>query len=248
MKNKIMFSLGDYEYLMDKASIGKKIDFINTETFDRVALANRLKELYLSVKSKGICYIDTEGEAMTNIMDSSSVGFQDSLNMFLDILRFCKLYRPNVKFGFYAIPFTTYWDRTEEFYAKNDAIYELINECDYLFPSMYTFYEETEEWVANENENYLIENAQQFIKYNKPVLAFVMHRFHPSNATYKYKEIQIDIWNRDIKRLLSNGADKVVWWGADDYFFRQGDIDYDGTEEQFIEYNDKKLHIRYLSL
>lgn len=251
MKNKLFLSLGEYGNLMSTIE-AKRIDYINDGQFvnaDFTFDEEKLIELLKGVNE--IAYIDIE-EPYLNYLENSpinSIEFQSSFLLFFDVIRFCKSKRPDVKFGYYGIPFTSYWNRTTEFYAKNQKIAELIEECDYLFPSIYTFYDEHTDYIAFENKRYLSENASEAVKlgkqFGKPVLPFVMHRFHPSNATFGMAQIPESTFLRDIDLINKTGVDGIVWWSADDYFFRQKEAgvikEFAGTPEQYKIFNDKIL-------
>ncbi len=232
----------------DAQSLGLKPNILNEELFKQ-----QLEELIPDINYIGICFLDIEDEYGNDLMNKESgvIDFQNSLTQFIRVIKFAKQLRPNVKWGYYGIPFTTYWERTPEFYLKNSKIDFLLKECDILFPSLYNFYRDDEQTnLAEENEKYARENTVEMIKlgliYNKPVIAFVWHRYHPSTK-HAMETMTDEAFLKHIEILKDSSyqgkkMDGIVWWSADDYFFRQGEIkSIYTTNEEFSKYNDEYL-------
>jgi hypothetical protein len=251
-------SLNNYisENKLEKIVMINDAQFLGKDhyTYDPQLLIKEIERVLPNANDKGICFIDLEGENLENIMnlDIQSESFKKSLTLFLDVIKFCKKFRPNVKWGYYAIPYTTYWNRNAEFYNKIQKIKPLLYECDIFFPSLYTFYEDKE--LALENEKYVIENTIEMIKlgqlYNKPVLVFVWHRYHSSNEKLSEESLPENVFLTQIDRIVNTTykgkkVDGLIWWGADDYAFRQktkGVLkEFDGNDKDFKIFNDKVL-------
>lgn len=124
-----------------------------------------------------------------------------------------------------------------------------------LFPSLYNFYEDKEAGFALENEKYVIENTKEMIKigriYNKPVVVFVWHRYHPGNSINSMKMIPKKLFLTHIKRIINTTfenqkIDGILWWGADNYSFREKSSpifkkEFTGNEEGYKKFNDEVL-------
>ena len=59
-------------------------------------------------------------------------------------------------------------------------------------------------------------------KFNKPVLPFVWHRYHPSNKQIGLQLIPINEFEKYIASILHTSykgtkASGIVWWGEDQY-------------------------------
>jgi len=142
------------------------------------------------------------------------------------VLKMAKALRPNVKWGFYAIPFTTYYKR--ETIKNNIAkIEQLLLQCDVFFPSLYTPYKEGT-ISKGDNEAFATDNVLAALvaakRMNKPVLPFVWHRYHVSNKAIGLQLIPNDEFKRYLNTILSvnyNGykVAGLVWWGSDTYFY-----------------------------
>ncbi len=262
---KLYFCLGEYGVGMTKLMKSKgiiDIKYVNDAQFmsdkeyvyDESKLKNEINRSFPNANDSGIAYIDLESPYMERIhKPEDKEAFNKSIQLFVDVIRFAKKYRPNVKWGYYYIPLTTYWDQNEEFYKKNeDDLNTIIKECDILFPSLYHFYDQI--YLSISNKNYYKRNVEESIKlgikYNKPVILFVWHRYHPSNKNVPNELIPDDDWKNIIKEVSSNSyknkfLDGILWWGADDYSYRVNEKaihkEFQGTANDFKIFNDKVL-------
>ena len=263
---KLYLSLGEYGPAMEQYANDQKLikvqyinegQFLGKEpyTFDPIKLKLIIDKSIPMPNSSGMAYIDLE-TYLGEIRDKGTQieSFQKSIKLYIDVIKYAKKMRPNIKWGYYAIPHTTYWGRTPDFYGKQKKIEPLIKECDVLFPSLYIFYDEKDKTVALENEKYVIENTREMIKvgqyYKKPVVVFVWHRYHPSNDKFGMESLPDKVFLTHIERIASTSyqgkkVDGIVWWGADDYFFRQKEKgvakEFKGTDKEYKAYNDKVL-------
>lgn len=265
--SKMCVSLGEYGSLMEKF-IAKnnitKIQYINDGqflgkepyTFDSALLAAEIERAFPNPDGHGIAYIDLESPYIENLRDKdvNDESFQKSLKLFVDVIQFAKKMRPNAKWGYYAIPYTTYWDRIPGFYKKIKKIESLIKECDVFFPSLYIFYEDKDSIMTAENKKYVIENTKEIIKisklYKKPALVFIWHRYHNSNLKVGNQFLPEKMFLIHIKQIINTTfggqkVDGIVWWGSDNYSFRQkhkGVADeFKGSEQDYKINNDKVL-------
>lgn len=201
---------------------------------------------------KGIVYINLE-MPFPDMQGKDNRLAIKAMNYCLAVLKYAKKARPNIKWGFYAIPFTSVWGANQEFFNAQNKFAPLLKECDIFFPSLYTFYSDPATLLINGNYlNYNLEGVIKLgIKYNKPVYIFMWHRYHNSNKKESMKEIPDNIWNDQIETVASqnvNGkfVDGILWWGADTYFYERPEAanmkkEYNGSLDSFIKYNDEKL-------
>ncbi|KAB1230544.1 hypothetical protein [Chryseobacterium viscerum] len=201
---------------------------------------------------KGLVYIDLE-MPFEDMFGKDNKNAMKAMDYCLKVLRYAKKLRPNIKFGFYAIPFTSVWSPNEEFFAQQNKFAPLLKECDVFFPSLYTFYSNPAAILAN--GNYLGNNIDGLLKlgiiYKKPVYVFMWHRYHNSNEKDSMKEIPDRIWKDQIETLASqnvNGkfVDGILWWGADAYFYDRPEAEnmrkeFKGTLSNFIIHNDETI-------
>lgn len=208
---------------------GNDLDPDNSLSLNDVALKKAILKAYPDSSASGYALLDWEGDILNNLRkDSTSAIFKSSIAEFIKAIKLAKALRPNVKWGFYYIPFTTFWNRKDQWQQPNQQIRALLLQCDVLFPSLYVFYKEGST-APGDNEAYATENINQVLKLakelNKPVLPFIWHRYHDSNRTIGLQLIPQDDFRNFINALLSasykgKSIDGLVWWGADNYYYR----------------------------
>lgn len=228
--------------------IGKDYDI------DYKKLTANIERLYPNSTDKGVCFIDIEAPYIVPLRksDVKSQEFQKAKNLYVNSIKYCKKMRPNVLWGHYGFPMTSFDD--DEVFEGNKKIDEIFAAVDVLFPSLYLF-KDDEAINYQKNFDYLQKNVENSIiigkKFNKPVYPFIMHRFHNSDARLQFMEMDDKYWELYIKSVLSvdvqgKHADGVVWWGADTFFYENGEGDnlrkeFRGTSNEFVKFNDKKL-------
>ncbi len=241
----------------------KKVSFVNDTQFldpkekfkfSEKLLLEQLKLAYPNPDSQGVAYIDLEAPYLTYLMDSNinSIEFKKSKKLFIDVLLFVKKNRPNVRWGYYYFPFTTFWDRTKDFYDKDNRVKEIIENSDVMFPSIYIFYNNVN--FKLENKAYLIENTEQVIrigkKYNKLVYPMIMSRYHPSNSKIGNEMIEKDNLKFYINTILETrfegkALDGLMLWNADGYAHRIKEkkitAELTTTKMNFEQYYDRHL-------
>ena len=212
-------------FIGDGQFLDPKIKF----AFSQKMMDQEILRAYPNQAEDGIGYIDLEAPYLDYLMNSdlNSDDFKRSKKLFLNVLAYVQKARPNVKWGFYHIPETTYWGKTDTFYQKDERISDLIKNSDVLFPSIYIFYNKVN--FILENQSYLEENTKQIIriaqKYNKKVYPLIMSRYHPSNASLGYEtiaETDFRFYLATIRNTKYNGKsiDGIFLWNADGYFYK----------------------------
>lgn len=266
-KQKIYYCLGDMGSDMKtfvKKNNWQEIKFIDEKMFltnipyqiDYDKLEKNLNLKFPDKNKIDYCYINLESPYLEMIRDKSStdIEFKKGLQVFINIIKYVKKSRPNIKFGFYAVPFTTYWETKTGFLDRNDNIGDLLKEVDFFFPSLYMFYDDGIIGTLK-NTEYIESNIKKSIelgiKYKKQVLPFVLHRYHPSNEKIAWSLLNDKVWNNYIKTSLlckykNVKVNGLVWWGADSFYFGHSEgaqfrKEYKGNKEEFINYNDKNL-------
>ena len=227
--------------------------FLKTDNyeFNIEELRRQIKSVYPGKYDSGIAYLDIESPYLEKLRDLSpdDNDFKKSLKLYLDILNIAQTDRPNVSWGYYSIPFTTYWEISEDYFKKNIKITKLLKKCDVFFPSLYSFYKNTD--MSTFNDKYAIENVKASLylglKFNKPVMPFVWHRYHNSHPKVGLEIIPEGEWYEHLRYILDtkindNRVDGVVWWGPDQYFFDIGmpalRKEYIGSSRDYFNHND----------
>jgi hypothetical protein len=198
------------------------------EKIDIAKITEAIKSKFPGASDGGIGSLDWEGAALNALYLSpaESPEFKSSLESFLILLKRVKALRPNVKWGFYDIPFATYYKR--ETLKNNIAKIEpLLLQCDVFFPTLYTPYKEGS-ISKGDNEAFATDNILAALmeakRLNKPVLPFVWHRYHVSNKAIGLQLIPIDEFKRYLNTILSVNYQGykvagLVWWGSDTYYY-----------------------------
>src|SRR3546814_4028023 len=136
---------------------------------------------------KGIGILDWESEAFRILKSGKShEKFQSVLSEFVKAIKIAKSMRPNIQWGFYEVPIITAPGRKTE-----EDIKELLRECDVFLTSLYQYYPYA---LSERNEGAVIDDVRYSIslglKYDKPVLAMVWHRWIRSEEhTYELQSI-----------------------------------------------------------
>lgn len=122
----------------------------------------------------------------------------------------------NIVLGFYGlVPIRDYWgaisgsdtNKYKQWISENRSIEGIVESVDLIFPSLYTFYTNQEEW-----EQYAIENIRVARKYGKPVYVFLWPMYHDS-TNLKGQYIPKDFWRFQLE-TCKKYADGIVIWGG----------------------------------
>lgn len=123
---------------------------------------------------------------------------------------------PDMKFGFYDMaPRSTYWpvvlnkaDALAEWWGINRRSAIIAAKVDYLFPSLYTFYDDPSGW-----ELAALATLKEARQYNKPVYPFLWPEFHDSNKKLAGTQVPREFWRRQLE-VCRQHADGLVLWGG----------------------------------
>jgi hypothetical protein len=195
---------------------------------DTGKLFKLIRMLFPNKEDKGIGILDLEGTPREVLKYSSEkdTAYINAYNLFYRILATVKSYRPNVYWGYYALPFTLYWNRDQNWKNTCFKILPLLKQCDILFPSQYCFYPES--FLSNAEHDYVSDNISFALQLgqelNRPVMPFVWHRYHPSNKKVAFQLIPIEDFKKQIEYILNvkyenRKVQGIIWWGSDIYYF-----------------------------
>jgi hypothetical protein len=219
--------------------------------YDASLLASSIKKKIPEVDYNGIAVIDWEEPGFTILEkgDAKTTNHQATIDKYLQLLALCKKARPNARWGYYGIPFTSYWD-SATLSVTNKKIDPLLQAVDVFLPSMYSYYALGTQHTNN--AAYFHKNASSIASlandYDKGIFMFIWHRYHQSNADVGMKTIPITEFQIDLDNILkgtgsSQRLEGFIWWGADEYFYRTGNANikaevgrksYDLYESQLI--------------
>jgi hypothetical protein len=147
---------------------------------------------------------------------------QSTVAKFVSVFSWVKDEAPTVRFGVYGtVPIPDYWrairdPASAEFRSwqqDNDRLEDISDQVDALFPSIYTFYLDRQDWVAYAIAQ--ITEARRKAK-GKPVYAFLWPQYHESNLLLGGKFLSPDYWKLQLTTVAQHADGVVIWggWGA----------------------------------
>jgi len=200
-----------------------------TPTLDETAFRARVNQAFPDANATGIGVLDWEGEAFNKLrlVDANNPDYQSALAQYIKALQIAKSMRPNMKWGYYALPFGIR-DANER--QWNKTIAPLLQECDIFFPSLYQYYPQSSTTGDNESTyvtKYITEMLRLGAKYNKMVMPFVWHRIYINNkdkalTLIPLKDFEIRIIDIMNVKYKGKGVDGMVWWSSDTFYYKQG--------------------------
>lgn len=202
------------------------IDPDNDNRVDTDVLRKRITALFPNANDGGYGVIDWEAKGFFDKLPANDPGFGQLANEYRTAIRTAKKLRPNVKWGFYGLPFRKYMSYNNEWRQRNMSVAPILKEADFIAPSLYAFFPDS--LREKDNKDYVEQNVSMALQIgkqlNKPVLPFVWNRWHDGNKQYGLKLIPVDEFQRLIQRILSvdysgQKVAGVIWWGADQYFY-----------------------------
>lgn len=146
---------------------------------------------------------------------------QVSLNLknYIELIACIRHVLPNSTIGYYGLPISRdYWraigsensNKYKEWQNENDRLAILADHVDVAFPSLYTFYDDPESWVAYAKAN-IAETRR--IAPGKRIVVFLWPRYHDSNKLIGGKEISDEFWRIQLETARKY-ADGIVLWGG----------------------------------
>lgn len=147
---------------------------------------------------------------------------QSTVSRFSSILSWAKNEIPGVRIGLYGtVPLPDYWrairdPRSAEYRSwqrDNDRLEAIVSLVDALFPSIYTFYPNRQEWVT-----YAIAQINEARRKanGKPVYAFLWPQYHESNLLLSHRHLDPDYWELQLKTVYDHADGLVIWGGWGD--------------------------------
>lgn len=128
-----------------------------------------------------------------------------------------------------------YWQRREDRWdANNERVERLAEHVDVVFPSLYSFTDDPDQW-----ELYARMNIEAARRYGKPVYPFIWPRYHAGALNgVGGTSVSYDMWSRQLQ-VLHYIADGTVVWSSGNDVFRSDDPWWQATQDyqQAVEDN-----------
>ncbi|HJP63933.1 MAG TPA: hypothetical protein VJ844_10840 [Mucilaginibacter sp.] len=200
-----------------------------TPTLDEAAFRARINKVFPDSSATGIGVLDWEGPAFSRIRtgDPNSQDYKDALTLYTKAILIAKSMRPNMKWGYYALPFI---NRQNNYKSWNTAIAPLLQQCDVFMPSLYQYYPASSK-TGDSESSYIKQNLAECLRlatqYNKMVIPFIWHRLYPDNKEKGLALVSLSDFDNRVKNIANTTyqgkrVDGLVWWGSDTYYFKQG--------------------------
>lgn len=137
---------------------------------------------------------------------------------FIDTIKRYKAAMPGKKIGLYGVlPIRNYYDAINQdspgyfkWKSSVENLADIAREVDVVFPSLYTFTTNQDEWVKYAESN--IRAAKQF---NKPVIPLIWPQYHQSNKVVGLEPIPADFWRLQLETIAANADGVIIWGGWD---------------------------------
>ena len=171
-------------------------------------------------------FIDIEHWPLRRSQDEA----MQSVANYLTVLQLFKRDAASVQVGYYGLPpIRDYWrairgpndSRYQGWQAENDRLRPIAEQADVMFPSIYTFYPDPDGWLRYAEAQ--IAEARRLAP-DKPIVAFLMPIYHPSNDELGGQPIDPDYWLLQLEtmRRLADGvvlwADQSTEWQGSDWW------------------------------
>lgn len=199
--------------------------------FNKKTLATTLDNLIPDKNQIGYAVLDWEGVFLAALRGTNTTGYSYNaiLNRFISTIKYAKMLRPNLKWGFYGLPPRRYRGVPLNFIEHNDLLYK---ELDFFSPSIYLWYEDLDgvkaEGLGNKfTTHFMASNLKYALKLgaklNKPVYPFVWMRY---SETYYPKIIDITSFTQYIKSILTTDnfgrkVDGIIWWDCINFLYER---------------------------
>jgi hypothetical protein len=152
------------------------------------------------------------------LLDTTPEVRRESVQRLMRVAEIVRGCMPAAKFGYYDLPPAgTYWPLVDpqnrasehaEWVEANRELEPLAALVDFIFPSLYTFYDDRRGWLT-----YADETIKAARRYGKPVYPFLWSEYHDSNAQMRDHTIDQDAWKEELKFCHAH-ADGIVLWGG----------------------------------
>lgn len=187
--------------------------------------------------------IDLENAIYNNLKSPDREKRKIASYQFVEMIRFIKEKRPNIKVGIYGLPFSFNYEsqKLSNHYRDLKCV---LKEVDYISPSLYFSYSEEQQTDA-ELYQYVQKNLNLFLKYahklNKPLYLYTWYLVHPYNKQYGMQIVSKErmktfldyVQSIDYKGTKVKG---VIWWESSNSSYKLRDEPQKSITEILKEY------------
>lgn len=159
-----------------------------------------------------IIVIDIEVWKLYGVSPSRRV---ENIERYLSVIDLFKRSLPGVKIGYYStVPAREYAaiiqkdeSRLANWKQVNEELRPIADASDVIFPSLYTFEDDADKWLAFANANLAEANS-----YGKPVMPFLWPYLYSKQGGHR-AEVSRELWRLQLE-TVQRAADGAVLWSA----------------------------------
>lgn len=174
------------------------ISFIRSETIPRMRR-----------KTTDLVVIDVEH---WDLSGTSPDVIERNIGRYVSILDTFRTHMPGIRLGLYSmVPIRNYWTPVRghpadlaAWRSENERLKPIADASDVIFPSLYTFYDDRDGWLA-----YAHANMAEAKRYGRPVYPFLWPQYHRSP-----EPIDRDFWRLQLETVFGNADGMVIWTRA----------------------------------
>src|SRR5690606_20786721 len=211
-----------------KILLGYMIDPKRQEVADYKRVKKSLETLFPNANQEGVLCIDWEnklyqnirGNNITRIKSVSNKEYLKGEKEFINLIKFIKKLRPNVKVGIFEMPFRVY-SNSEIIKNTNQKLDPILKHVDIIFPCIYIPFPAKVKSIQS-NYDFLRINLDLAFNYGdrlkKPVIPFVWYLYYSPDNTY-WKELipKDELWEyikyiESYKSSSNKRVSGIVWW------------------------------------
>lgn len=145
----------------------------------------------------------------------------EGMRKFLTVLEWFKKYAPSVAFGYYGVPPVPDFDsghadesaaRFQRWQKQNDRIVHLAAASHVLFPSLYAFSPNREQWVKS-----AVSHIREARRYDThvPVYVFLWPQYHEITRGHALEFLDRQFWRIQLETAMQHADGIIIWGGWD---------------------------------
>lgn len=231
--------------------------FVTNGRFSAKGLEHIINKYFPDKQTFGYAVLDWEGDGMQALVRQNSE-FNFYIEQFNQALAFAKKLRPNVKWGYYGLPYKFYESSLENYSNKIERLGPLIKNLDFIAPSLYILNNEPISISEKQKIDATLSISLKFAsKFRKPVYPFIWHRVHPSNKLIGISLIDNNVFDEYIRyfskfKYKNISISGLFWWHSENYSFKKKATDnqigkvYSSVAN--FENFEKKIFYNYLKI
>lgn len=209
---------------------GRDIDPGQTGRLNKEALKISVDRLVPDTAFQGILMLDWEDSLYNRLKFGGNIddkGFDDAVNEFIRVLQYAKTLRPRAQWAYWDIPMSIFWVDVDTLWRRRiDRISPLLKEVDILMPHLYDYFPNGVR-SGREDSAYIVQiltkTLEMAVKFRKPVLPFIWHRYSDAIPETGLKKIDEREFVQQLRLMRSVSYKRkkingVIWWQEDLYF------------------------------